>query len=226
MSSERGRKVHGEAERARERGESLEALKIYDEATLVYQEDGDMLGLAEVQSARQLTFGHLHDKTGDSVFLILGKYAAMSAVEIAEKYGEPESLALPYERLGQAHEALGELDQAIEYYKKAVEASKSLSEFHDNNSVRAEIRSRLATAELKNGDESALERALKTIDEINEKEVGKYVRDVWVSGVYMRIAEATNSKEYLEKAKEIVNKNEELELRKRQLEKLSEKLGF
>ena len=222
MNSKRGREIHGKAEKTRESGNSLEALKLYAEATIVYQEDNDYLGMSEVQSSRQLTLGHLHDKTEDKAYLVLAKHAAMSAVEIAEKFGDKTALALPYERLGQAYEALEEMEEAIRYYEKAVAASEDkLSEFHDNNSVRAEIRSRLATAKLANGEEKALKDALTTIEEIKEAEVGEYVHDVWVSGIYMRLAEATKDKKYLAKAKEVIDGNKELVLRKAQLEKLS-----
>ena len=43
----KGRKIHSQAEMAREKGEVVEALRFTDEAMVVYQEEGDKLGLSE-----------------------------------------------------------------------------------------------------------------------------------------------------------------------------------
>src|SRR5262245_38772504 len=112
--STEGRRLHALAEEARESGKFLEALEYTDKASLAYQKDGDMLGLAEVQSSRQSTFKHLYRSTGDIVFLILEKHAAESAVEIAEKSTIPEAVGIPYHNLGKYYSEVKDYKHAAE----------------------------------------------------------------------------------------------------------------
>lgn len=76
------------------------------------------------------------------------------------------------------------------------------------------------------GDESGKEMLTEAIDELtNNSEALKYNMDVWLTGALMKKAEALQDKEALQKAKEIIDSNEELVLRKKQLEKLTSELA-
>src|SRR3989344_6279272 len=116
-----GRRLHGLAEDARESGRLLEALEFTDQATLAYQKDNDLLGLAEVQSSRQSTFKHLYRATNDKIFLILEKHAAESAVDVAEKSGIKEALGIPYHNLGKYYFEEQDYEKAAEAFNKAIE---------------------------------------------------------------------------------------------------------
>src|SRR3989344_7393161 len=94
--SNTGRRLHLQAELAREAGRLLEALEYTDKATIAYENDGDIFGLAEIQSSRQRTFKHLYRSTGDRLFSILEKHAAEAAVELAQKCVKLQALAIPY----------------------------------------------------------------------------------------------------------------------------------
>ncbi len=228
MESE-ARTIHARAEEAREKEHFLDALKLTDEATIAYQKEGDMLGLSEVQSSRVLTLRHLAEQTGDGNYLVLAKYAALSSVEIAEKSGDKKALAIPYLNLGKVHESLGEIEQAVEAYKKAVENMKvNPPGQHNRSSVLQEMIIHLSVAEYKAGDKPALQRAEEALSAlIASDEPNKYNKDVWVSGGYMGIAEILKddspekAKQSLQKAKEIIDANPELTLRKKQFDKLS-----
>ncbi len=157
--------------------------------------------------------------------MTLAQYEMMGAVQLARESNNPQALALPLYNLAQLHEDVGELLQAIHIYKEAVKnMEQNPPDVHNRSSVLENMKLHLATCEYKNGDTGGLERAKKALLKIAE-EPNKYNHDVWVSGGYMRIAEilkkddAKTAKYYLAKAKEIIDANPELKLRKKQLEK-------
>ncbi len=232
MESE-GRRIHGLAAQARERGESQEALKLADEALIEYQKEGDLLGLAEIEAEKTLIYRHLYQATDDQNYLILAKYSAKAGVEIAEKSGNKQSLALPYFNLAKAQEELGEYSKAVENYQKSLDnIIQNPPEEHKINqrpAMIADFKVHLFTCKYKAGDKSALEKAEQALKELEEgAEIAKYNKDVWLSGGHMSIAEMLKiddpekAKEHLEKAKEIIDANPDLKLRKAQWEKLTQ----
>lgn len=127
-------------------------------------------------------------------------------------------------QLANVYEAFEDWEKAVEYFKKSVDS------YTDENrpSYLASMRYHLAYAEYKNGDKSAKDRLLEALKDLEGAEEVKYNKDVWLSGGYMCLAEMLRNddleeaKEYLEKAKEIIDSNPDLTLRKSQLEKLSQ----
>ncbi len=231
MESE-GRKIHGLAAQARERGESVQSLKLDIEAMAAYQKEGNKLGFAEIQAEMFLTIRHLYDKTEDKGYLILAKYAAMSSVELAQESGDKTALAIPYFNLAKAQDTLGKFSQAVENYKQALEnLENNPPEVHrveERPAMVADFKVHLTTCEYKTGDKTALERAETALKELEEgAEIADYNKKVWLSGGHMKIAEmlkdddSTKAKEHLQKAKEIIDSDESLTLRKAQWEKLA-----
>src|SRR5258708_38231481 len=139
MQSE-ARKIHGKAEQAREDGKFLLALQLLDEATILYEEDDDLLGLAEAQGSRSLTLRHLYMKTMDDNYLILAKHASMSAVEIAEKSEIKEALALPYFNFAKIQEELKDFGEAVETYRKVVQTFVDNPPEHNRVGVLADMK--------------------------------------------------------------------------------------
>ncbi len=224
MTSEQGQKFHAQAEQAREQGHFLEALKLTDEAILAYQSEGDTAGFAEVLSSRFLTLRHLFNKTGDQNYLILAKHTVIASVEIAQKT-DSSATALPLFNLAKIQEELAELNEAISSYQQALKIMKTNpSAQHNRPGVIADMENHLAIAELKNGDQTAKQRALDALTRLSQSDEPQYNQDVWISGGYMRLAQATKKKEYLDQAKVIIDANPDLILRKAQLEKLSPNL--
>lgn len=220
-----GRKIHKQAEKAREDGEFLKSLQLLDEATIEYQKVKDDLGLAETQSSRSLVFRHLFKDTKDRNYLVLAKNAANSGVEIAGESSDITSLAIPLFNLAKVQEDLGDLQDALNLYQEAIfEMQQNPPEIHNRKSVLLDMQLHLSLIEAKNGDKTALERAEQFIEELKNADEEKYNIDVWVSGGYMKMAEVLKednpqmAKEYFQKAKEIIDANPDLKLRKKQLE--------
>lgn len=231
--SAEGRRLHALAEEARENGNFLKALEYTDQATIAYHTDGDLLGLAEVQSSRQSTLKHLYRHTEDEIYLVLEKHAALAAVEIAEKSGVKEALGIPYHNLGKYYFEVKDYANAAEAFKKAVaNLTEFPSERHSRPSVISDIQGHQFTAEYHTGDKSALERAEKALEELkNAEETSTYAKTAWLSGAHLRIAEMVLednpdlAREHLTKAKEIIEKDERQILRREQLEKLEQRLN-
>lgn len=231
--SQEGRRLHALAEDARESGRFLEALEYTDQASLAYQKDNDLLGLSEALSSRQGAFKHLYRQTGDKVFLILEKHAAVAAVEIAEMSGINEALGIPYHNLGKYYFEVIEYKKATEYFKKAVENLVAYpSKRHSRPSVIADIKGHQYAAEHYAGDKTALNRALEALRDLkNAKENSSYNKNVWLTGAHIRIAEMALknnpqlARQHARKAEKIINEDERLLLRKNQLKKLKEFLA-
>lgn len=208
--------LHSQAEQAREQGRFLDALKFTDEALILYQEENNLPGVAEIFASRSITLRHLFDKTGEKAYLVLAKHEMMAAVEINPG-------VMPLYNLAKVEEVLGEISNAIEDYKKTVsEFEKNPPLEHNRPGVLLDIKIHLAIAELRNGNKDAEGRTVSLLDELANTDEPRYNKDVWVSGGYMKLAEITMDKDYLRKAKEIIDANPELILRKIQWQKLSE----
>ncbi len=231
--SDEGRRLHALAEEARESGDFLKALEYTDQATLAYQKDDDLLGLSEAQSSRQSTFKHLYRQTEDDVYLLLEKHASLAAVEIAEQSGIKEALGIPFHNLGKYYFETKEYEKAADTFKKAVDnLTVSPSERHSRPSVIADIQGHQFAAEYHTGDKSALERAEKALEELeNAEEKSRYAKNAWLSGAHLRIAEMTIqdnpelAREHAKTAREIIENDERQILRKHQLEKLEQQLN-
>lgn len=225
-----GRRIHGQAEEAREKGEFVKALEFTDQATTLYQRSGDPLGMAEVHSSRFLTLGHLYEQTQDINYLILAKHAAMASVEIAKESGNQNALALPLFNLAKAQETLGELKNAVTTYREGITTMQdTLPELHNRPSVVADMQVHLATCEYNAGDKPALNRAESALSGLEAaNEPSKYNNGVWLSGGHMRISQMLHTdnpqkaREHLENAKTIIDANPELKLRQKQWEKLAQ----
>lgn len=228
MESE-GRRLHGLAAQAREDGRHLDSLKLDDEAMLAYQKDGDLLGFAEVLADRAIVLRHLYDKTGGKAFLIKAKHETMAAVAIAETSGNNSALAIPQFNLAKIQEELGEFSSAVTTYKEALEniTNNPPADHGNRPAMIADFKVHLATCEYKAGDKSALERAEQALAELEEADEEKYTKDVWSSGGHMRITnmlgedDPEKARVYLQKAKEIIDGNPDLKIRREQWEKLA-----
>jgi tetratricopeptide (TPR) repeat protein len=219
--------LHKKAEEAREKEDFLAALKYTDEALLAFSDAKDSLGFAEILASRFLTLRHLFEQTGDKNFMILAKQDVLASVEIARKSGNAKALAMPLFNLGKAYETLKEFGKAVESFKEALENMKSNPpEDHGGDAEIAEMTIHLSFVQYKTNDKQALERLELAIDALSKAEEDKYKKDVWLSGGLMDLADALKNdnpikaKEALEKAREIINANPDLTLRKKQFAKL------
>lgn len=226
----KGRILHAKAAKARETEKFIESLTFNDDALFAYDKDNDSLGFSEGIACRSITLrvcaGLHHSKR----LLTLAKYEMMASVDLARQSGIAEALPIPLYNLAQILEDLGEYDHALKHYREAVEVMKeNPPETHNRPSVLLNMNMHLAVCSYKAGDKKSLQQAKLMLSELEKAhETNKFNKDVWVSGGYMRLAEAIKAdnpdvaKDYLTKAKEIIDLNPDLTLRKKQWEKLSQ----
>ncbi|MDO8619326.1 MAG: hypothetical protein Q7R49_05285 [Candidatus Daviesbacteria bacterium] len=223
------RQIHKRAEETRENSDFTEALKLTDEATVAYQSEGDSLGLSEVQSSRTITLRHLYENTQDKNYLVIAKYTAQAAVEIAKVSGLKGSLAIPYFNLAKIQEELDETEQAVISYQNALDnIVNNPQNEHNRPGVIADFKIHLYTCAYKTGDKSAREKAEQALTDLMASDEKKYNKDVWVSGAHMKIAamlqvdDISAAQEHLQKARKVIEGNPDLKLRQKQWEKLSQ----
>ncbi len=225
------REIHSSAEISREGKEYLASLKYGDEAMIQYQKENDKLGMAEVLASRFLTLKHLYRETGDKDYLSIGKYTLLAAIDIAEKSGNPEAVALPYFHLGECLELLEDRAQAITFYQKAVENMQNHPpSMHNKEATICNMIVHLSFNEYHKGDKKALKRAEAALKKLASLKMDNYTQDAWLSGGYMRLAEVVYgdnkelTQEYLTKAKKIIDQNEKLVIRSEQYADLVKRL--
>lgn len=229
MNSAKGRDLHTQVEHSREREQDfLKSLKLAEEAIIAYQEDKDYRGVSEVLQSRSSTYKHLYQKTKDEVYLTLAKHDALSGIEIAESLDDKSGLAMVYRGMGKILEQMKDWSEMKKYFEKAIEAFKTNPPKENNRpAVLSDMKAHLAFGMYMSGNKSGLDLMKEAIAELTDSDEWKYNRDVWLSGAHMRAAEMLRednldlAKEHLQKAKEIIDGNPELVLRKEQWEELN-----
>lgn len=232
VQSEKGRQIHEQALAAQEKGEFLEALKLEDEAMIIYGEDDDGLGFSEIQAMRTLTYRHLYEQTGYEGYLIKAKHEALASVALAEFDGDEYSLAIPLVGLGRIMADLADFPHAAENFQRAVAILEMYPEGrHSRKSVIADYKVYLGVALYRAGDEAALSAAEEALEELAAStDASAYEKGVWLSGGHMKIAEAVNqadhekATEHMRMAKKIIDSDEKLKLRLEQWNRLEERL--
>jgi tetratricopeptide (TPR) repeat protein len=215
-----------QAEQARERGDFKRSLELLSNAVTKTFDERKYEKLVDITASEALIYRHLFASTGIKDYLILAKHSAMASVEIARKLNDPTALCVSLYNAGKIQEDLQELELAIKSYKEAIEQNI------DRPAMIAEMKTRLAVLEFKQGDSSAMDRfesALSELKSSNDKD--NYAKAVWESGAYMHMAEALietdkdKAKQFLSEAEKVIASDMRLKLRKEQLEKLKTKLS-
>ncbi|QQS38925.1 hypothetical protein IPM62_06120 [Candidatus Woesebacteria bacterium] len=235
MTSFRGRKLHNEAEIAREKKQDfIKSLQILDEAILVYEKDGDLQGFSEALQSRSSVFKHLYQQTGDAAFLVVAKHDSLAGVEIAESLTDKSALAMSYRGAAKVFEQLLDWENAQKYFQMAVKAfAQNPPKENARPAVLYDMKAHLGYATFmfrqKKIGLKIINDAIKNL--LNDLTEEKYNRDVWLSGAYMRLAtmlwytDKNKAKTSLDQAEAIINSNSDLTLRSSQLKKLKSKLG-
>ena len=226
------RSLHDAAITAQEAGDFTRALGLEFQAMIAYQQAEDKKGFAEIQAMMFLTYRHLYERSGDESYLLLAKHAAMVGVELAEKSGDQTALAVPLLNLARAQEMLGEYREASGSFDAALEEiEQNPPVTHDKEAVKLDFAIHSLTAKMRLGDFNLEREVLDRIHKLKEaKGATDYERGVWVSGGYMRLAavfkgcDEAKVHEYLILAKKVIDADLNLELRRKQWEKLAAKL--
>lgn len=227
----RGMELLTQANEIREKGDFLKALQMDDEATLELQKEGNLGKMAEAQAQRYLCFSLLYGKTDERAYLMLAKNAAVGAVEIAESCGDKTALAIPYFNVAKAYMSLEQYTQAVGAFEKALDnLTNNPPESHNRAGVMADFKIHLAEAQYLAGDKDAINLLVKAVEELDasdEKKISSYNYGVWKSGAFMAAArimkddDPGKAKEFLELARNIIDSDPALKLRKEQWEKLA-----
>ena len=232
MDKTRAEEFHSQGLQAREKGDFTGSLQQVSAARVAFQEEGNDAKFAETMAGDFLTYRHLFDKTGYKGYLVLAKCAALASVELAELSGDKTALAIPLFNLAKAQETLGQLTEAVETYRKAVTALETNPPAsHNRPAVKADFKIHLTTGEYMAGDKTAYARAASATAELEAAEETDYNKHVWLSGAQMRMAamlksnDPVKAREHLAKAKEIIDADEQLTIRRQQWEKLAKEIG-
>ena len=217
-------KLHGKGSDSREKDQHLEALQYLGRAIVGYQEEGKYEGLIDALKDRTLTWKHYFLLTKDNVFAILAQKDAESMLAIAEDKKLRKKLSTSHFRLGEIAMLFEDYSSAIKSYKKA------LRYYNGPLSEKGDFRYHLGEALYKNGQKPkgklAMIQGLKEIQE-GAHEVDPFLIHVWESGVHMRLAdllrknEPKEAKKHLEEARKIIEADERLIIRRRQIKELS-----
>lgn len=215
---------HRQAEELRESDKHLDALKELDQAIVLYQEEGDYLGICEALQSRVLTFKHLYFLTKDTAFATIAQKEAEASLEVAQSNNIAEKLSSCYFRLGEIAMIFEDFPKAIEWYQKALDSYQgSLSE-------KGDYRYHLGEAQYRSGKkEQGKNTIMQGLNEIQEgaSEVNPFLAHVWESGLHMKLAdllrvdEPEQAREHLDTARQIADSDPKLIIRRRQIEELS-----
>lgn len=218
-----GIEFHELAEKAREKDKHLEALKFIEEAIFNYQKEKNYSSLVKAIQSRFLIYRHLFFLTKDHIYAFLAQKDSETSFLIAKKHNLSKIIGSCHFNLGKAAMLLKNSEEAIKQYKIAIE------KYYGTNTERGDYYYHLGEAFFENGQrEKGKETILKGLKEIedNADEVDPFLVHVWSSGCHMYLARLLKEDHYQEakkhfnKAKEIIDSDEKLIIRKRQIEKL------
>ena len=219
-----GLKFHELAEEAREKDNHLEALKFIEEAIFNYQKEKDHPSLVKAIQSRFLIYRHLFFLTKDQSYAILAQKDSEASLSIAEKYNLTEIIGSSYFNLGKTAMLFKSYKEAIKQYELAIE------KYHGTNTEKGDYYYHLGEAFFKdNQKEKGKETILKGLKQIEDyaDEVDPFLVHVWSSGCHIYLAKLLKednpqeAKESFDKAKAIIDSDDKLIIRKRQIKELA-----
>ncbi len=221
---ESAKELQAKAEIQREEDRLVEALQTYDMAILACQTEGNYELLSETIQGKGLTWKHLFLLTGDKSYALIALKDTEAALEIIKNFHLDHKLSRVNFRLGDTYMLFENYTKAIEHYQQ------SMSLYTGSLSEKGDFRYHLGEAIAKNGDiDLGKKTMLEGLAEINSgaAELDPFLIHVWTSGCHMRLAEVLNkvspeeARQHLQAAKEIIDSDPKLVIRKRQWEELS-----
>ena len=206
--------LHHHAEELREQEKFDEALEIYAKVIKLYYADKNYSGVADALGGQMLTHKHLFLINKKQEYLDLALGSATASLNIAKKYKQNDILYRCYFRLGEVDMLSQEYKSAIKNYQKAINLYPNI------NSEKGDFQYHLGEAQYKSGDIkvglSNLLTGLKTIQEYRDS-TDSFLINVWESGCLIKLFTYTKDKKYYNLAKKIIDNDDRLIIRKRQL---------
>jgi tetratricopeptide (TPR) repeat protein len=216
--------AHRMSEEFRENDKHEEALQAIEIALVQYQKEKNYLGFAKALQSRVLIYKHLFFLTNDIVFAILARNDAKASLQISQDHKLKDVLSSCYFRLGEVANLFKEYGEAVKNFQKSLEV------YVGTNTERGDFRYHLGEAIYRNSEkEKGIQTMLEGLSEIQKyrSEVDPFLANVWESGCYMKLAELlkeddpVKAREYLSKAQGIVDADDKLVIRKRQVAELA-----
>lgn len=215
--------LHQKAKKLREQDKLEEALKLYEEVIVGYQNEKKYSSLVEALGGRCLTYKHLFLLTEDYCFKNLAYHSALSSLEIAKNFNLKDKIYRSYFRLGEMEILQKNYKKAIEYYKK------SLDLYPQEESEKGDFQYHLGEAQCLKGDTknglANLSSGLTKIRQYRDS-TDSFLINVWESGCLMKLFLFTKDKNYLEDAQKIIDSDPRLIIRKRQISELRKACAF
>jgi tetratricopeptide (TPR) repeat protein len=226
MKNHQPNQPHAQAEDSREVEDFHVSLELAIDSELSYEDQGDMIGMSEVQSSKALAYRHLFHQTKTGAYLVLAKHAALAGVEIAQNSGIKEALAIPTFNLAKIYEEIEENETALRLYEEAlVFITEHPPEHQNRKAVKLDFKLHLLILKLKMGDKTVLDEIKETISYLAEQtDESDYNRKTWISGAYLKLARILKEFEYLDEARKIIESDKRLGLRNIQWQELTEEL--
>lgn len=209
-----------QADILREEGKSLEAINLYNQAIVRYQEDHDYANMLGALTGRLLSWKHLFYKTEDTIYAIFVKKEAEAMFEIAKEHQLIDKFYLIHFLNGTSAILLQDFPIAEKEFGQAVAL------YPNDNAEKGDWMAHLGDAKYRNGKkEEGKKLILQGVQKIEEKssQIDPFLFNVWVSGAYLRLAKLLKgdnieeSQYYFNKAKKIIDADSRLVIRKQQL---------
>ncbi|PJD93713.1 MAG: hypothetical protein CK425_12550 [Parachlamydia sp.] len=209
-----------QADVMREKGESLKAIDLYNQAIVRYQEGKETVNMIGALTGRLLSWKHLFYKTEDKIYAIFVRKEAEAMLEIAKEHQLFDKFHLIHFLYGTSAMLLKDYPTAEEEFGQAVKF------YPYNNAEKGDWIGHLGEATYKNDKKEEGKKLILQgvqIIEENSSQLDSFLFNVWVSGAYLRLAkllELDNIEEshfYLNQAKQIIDSDERLVIRKQQL---------
>jgi|688.fasta_scaffold19462_1 tetratricopeptide (TPR) repeat protein len=210
-----------QADVLREEGCSLEAIDAYNQAIVHYQENKDYSKMMEALTGRLLSWKHLFYQTEDRIYAFFVKKEAEAMSEIAKEHQLLDKLHLIHFLNGTSAILLKDYPSAEKEFAQAVELYPS------DHAEKGDWLAHLGEAIYRNGrKEEGKQKILQGVQKIeeNSSQIDSFLHHVWVSGAYLRLAKLLKpdnreeSQIFFRKSKKIIDSDERLVIRKRQLE--------
>ncbi len=212
--------LHHKAEKLRETEEFTRALKLYDQVIEKYYEEKNLTGVADALQGKVLTYKHLYARNGKDKYLKLAIGCAESSLKIVQKYKIISMYPSANFRMGEVYRLENNYKKTIHYFSRAYKLCA-------NNKERGDYLYHLGETLYRDGKKNLGKRKILEGMKLIKKDKNRldnFIYNVWLSGVYGRLAQIflleknnKKAKKYIDMAKKIIESDKRLVIRKKQL---------
>lgn len=229
MAIDQATHFHHQAVAAMEAEDFAQALELSIRALVLYQAEGNNAKFAEVVALQFLLYNHLQRSTGDKKFQILAGHSAEASLDLARASGDKTAIAIPAYNLFKHLEGVGKWKEAREKLNLAIKSqTDSPHSTQLSSAILADMKVRLALLPEDDGSLNPdivanFEAAIKGLEDAPHPD--SHAKNAWVAGNYIRaadlLADDDKAREYLAKAKAVIDSDPTLSILKKRWEELN-----